>query len=107
MWGKFGEVEKSFLLEGLQYPGLAATVKRIHAENREVSHEVIVIDNHHTADTRRWLDWFALRWPWGDTTIDPDTGKIIKRTERTEPIWSGDVLIERAPRGKQIEMIRG
>jgi hypothetical protein len=44
-----------------------------------------------------WLDTFALRWPWGDCTIDP-SGKILKRgADYPEELWSGDVVRHRGP----------
>jgi len=109
VYGKYADIEVSFVLEGLLYPQLAVTVKRLHDEYKDVAHEVIVdIESLGGAthdDTFRWLDLFALRWPYGNKTVDRVTGQIVIRTPRNETIWTGDVMINRTPRGKRVEVI--
>ncbi len=102
-WHKHGDIQCSFVVETLQYPALAAAVKDFHDEHKDISHEVIVNLNGEAHDnTRLWLDMFALRWPWGNVTINPTTNMKIERTEQLEPIWTGDVIINRPPRGKEV-----
>lgn len=105
IWGKFGDVEYSFILEGWQFPDLVYTIKRLHDEYKDHSHEIIVHEDGLDAVARQWLDTYALRWPWGDTAILP-SGQIIHRDSINERIWSGDVLRgERQPRGKQVIIV--
>lgn len=103
IWGKFGEIEYSFLISGLHFPDLAHTIKRLHDEYREHSHEIIVTDaDSLNPISQAWLKAFALRWPWGDVTILSD-GKHLHRDGSNEAIWTGDILLgNRQPRGKTI-----
>ena len=103
VWRAFGQIEYSFVVEGQRYPELAATIKRLHDEYKDVSHEVIVnLNGEMDENTRLWLDMFALRWPWGNLTINPRTKLKIPRDDKLEPIWTGDVIVNREPRGKQV-----
>ncbi len=103
VWCKFSDIEISFVIEGQRYPELAATVKRLHDENRDMSHEVIVcLNGDADENTRLWLEMFALRWPWGNLTINPRTKLKIARDDKLEPIWTGDVMVNWKPRGKKV-----
>lgn len=92
---KSNKIEVSVvILAWNEYPTVARAVKRYHEDLKEVPHEVILVDNGSDDLTKWWLDTFALRWPWGDTVIDAETGEIIKRHEREdlEPVWTGNVI---------------
>lgn len=100
VWHKYGAIEKSFIVSGMEYPGLARVCKRLHDDNREISHEVIVKTDGLNAESLTWLHAHALRWPWGDTTMNGSG--IVKRTPENEDIWTGDIITDQAPRGKEI-----
>lgn len=74
------------------YPGFAERIKALHEELKDIPHEIIFVDNASTDRTKWWLDTFALRWPHGDTTIDVETGKILRRGKQLEAIWTGNVV---------------
>lgn len=75
-----------------EYPMFAEAIKALHEDLKDVPHEIIFVDNGSEDKTQWWLDTFALRWPWGDTTIDGKTGEILKRDEELESIWTGNVI---------------
>lgn len=73
------------------YPAFVERIKVLHEELKDIPHEIIFVDNASTDKTRWWLDTFALRWPHGNTTIDP-AGEILRRGEQLETIWTGNVV---------------
>lgn len=102
IWGKFGDIEYSFVLKDLRFPELVYRIKQIHEDFKDHSHEIIVYEDGLDAVSLQWLDTYALRWHWGDTAILP-SGQIVHRDIGNEQIWSGDVLRgHRPPRGKTI-----
>ena len=97
----YGNIEKSFVITGMEYPGIARAIKRLHDEHANVSHEIIVNDDSLSPETLDWLEAVALRQTFGDTTIDKD-GNIIKRCAENETEWTGDIIRNKLPRGKEI-----
>jgi glycosyltransferase involved in cell wall biosynthesis len=78
-----------------EYPMFVHAIKRFHEDLWEIPHEIIVVNNGSTDRTKWWLDTFALRWHHlNDTTIDADTGEILRRRDRPdlEDIWTGNVI---------------
>ena len=75
-----------------EYPMIARAVKALHDELANIPHEVIVVDNGSTDETKRWLDMYALRWAHSDTTVDPLTEEIIHRTPENESLWTGNII---------------
>ena len=84
-------------------PAFAKIVKAIHLQNK---HDEIICTDNSDPEVTRWLDLFALRWEWGDATIDPENGKIIRRgQDYPEELWSGRVQRFGEPRGKKLTMV--
>lgn len=77
-----------------EFPMFARAIKILHEDLNAIPHEIIFVNNGSTDGTKSWLDTFALRWPWGDTVVDSQTGEIIRRVENPdlEPIWTGNVI---------------
>lgn len=75
-----------------EYPMFCRSIQRLHEDLKDIPHEIIFVNNGSTDPTMWWLDTFALRQWWGDTTIDAETGEILKRKGEIEKIWSGDVI---------------
>lgn len=103
LYHKWGDIKYSFVIDELQHPELAEVIKKIHDRliEEKTSHEVIYIGKPNE-ETQWWLDTFALRWPWGNVTIDAKTGDIIRKDDSNESYWTGDVMINTSPRGKQV-----
>jgi len=93
-WHKSEVVVSCIILAWNEYPMFAWAVQRIHEDLKDVPHEIIVVDNGSTDETRWWLDTFALRWHHSDTTIDAKTGAIVRKAEHSElsKVWTGDVI---------------
>lgn len=92
IWHK-NQYEVSFVLVGQDgYPTFVERIKVLHEKLKDVPHEIVFVDNASTDKTKWWLDTFALRWPHGDTTIDAETGEILRRGEQLEAIWTGNVV---------------
>ncbi len=100
IWRAYGNIARSFVLRGLEHPELGRTCKRLHEENQEVSHEVIVMTEGLGQESLDWLEAHALRWPHGDTTVL--NGIVIKRGPENEDTWTGDIIIDKPPRGKEV-----
>ena len=77
-----------------EFPMFAQSIKRLHEDLKDIPHEIIFVDNGSTDRTKWWLDTFALRWPWGDATIDAETGRILRKANHDMPksIWTGNVI---------------
>ena len=89
------KLELSCILVGQDdYPAFAERIKALHEELVDVPHEVIFVDNASIDQTQWWLDTFALRWHWSNTTIDAQNGQILRLTEQKEliPVWTGNVV---------------
>jgi hypothetical protein len=94
LYGRAGVPTASYIIRDVPMPEFAKLVKRLHNEDSNCE---IIVESDYDPEVTRWLDTFALRWPWGDTTIDPD-GKILHRgVDYPEEIWSGDVVRNRGP----------
>lgn len=104
LYGWPGEIEKSFVIDNIEYPDLAKRVKQIHNDNRKTGYEIIVNDSNLTQSTIDWLDIVCLRWHWGDTVIDKQ-GNIIKKNPNNEMFWTGDIIRNKSPRGKVIKVV--
>jgi glycosyltransferase involved in cell wall biosynthesis len=95
LYGRAGVPTASYIIRDVPMPEFAKLVKRLHASDPNCE---IVVESDYDPEVTRWLDTFALRWPWGDTTIDPVDGKILHRgTDYPEELWSGDVVRNRGP----------
>lgn len=75
-----------------EYPMIVKVVKRLHDEFKDIPHEVIVVNNGSTDETKHWMETYGLRQSWGDTAIDSETGEIIKRTPDNEELWTGNFI---------------
>ena len=95
-----GEIDKSYVFEGVEYPELAQQIKDIHDKGKG-PYEIIVTTDGLNNKTLDWIDTHRLRWHWGDTAVRPN-GEIIKRNEQAADIWTGDFLIDVKPRGALI-----
>ena len=92
IWHK-NRYEVSCVLVGQDdYPALVEHIKVTHEKLKDIPHEIVFVDNASTDRTKWWLDTFALRWPHGNTTVDAETGEILRRDERSEAIWTGNVV---------------
>jgi SAM-dependent methyltransferase len=101
MSGFMGTPNVSFVIEGIPMPIFARVVKFLH--QRDKNCEIIAGD--YNPEVTRWLDTFALRWPWGDCTVDPD-GQILRRGDNyPEELWSGDVVRNREPLSEKVVTI--
>ncbi len=76
-------------------PKFAKLVKRLHEQDRDC--EVVVNDSIVQNEVYWWLETFALRWPWGTCTFDPDGKKLERGVDYPEELWSGDVVRNRGP----------
>lgn len=101
------KIKYSFVMRGMDVPELAYTIKRLHDEYKNVSHEIIVETDGLSSDTMRWIEMFRYRWPWGNATIDDSTGEIIHRNPPNEAIWTGDFVLDREPQGETIQVFEG
>ena len=94
IWLK-GAIEVSVIMAVWnEYPTFAKEIKRIHDDLKDIPHEIIVVNNSSTDRTEWWLNTFSLRWPHGDTAIDSETEKILRRHEHPElsSVWTGNVI---------------
>jgi hypothetical protein len=92
MYGFVSVPTTSYIIQDVPMPEFARLVKRLHEDP-----ECEVLAGDYDPQVNRWLDMFALRWPHGDTTVDPE-GKILKRgVDYPEDLWSGDVVRNRGP----------
>jgi glycosyltransferase involved in cell wall biosynthesis len=102
IYGKQSIPSVSYIIEDVPMPEFARTVKRLHEEDPECE---IVVVNDYDPEVKRWLDTFALRWPWGDTTIDPEGRILMRGVDYPEELWSGDVVRNRGPLSERVVRI--
>ena len=82
-------------------PLFAKLVKKLHTKNnvKKIGYEIIAA-NPTDSEVVKWLDIYALRWPWGKIAFDGD--QIIHRSKVNEEVWSGDVIRNQDPRGLEV-----
>ena len=83
-------------------PEFARLVKFLH--ERESDAEIVCTDGH-DPEVARWLDTFALRWPWGDVTFTPEGNKLVRGQDYPVELWSGDVVRNRGPLSENVAII--
>lgn len=94
VFGSLDVPSSAYVIRGVPMPEFAMLVKWLHFNDKYC--EIVCQDNS-DPEVQWWLDTFALRWQWGDCTIDPD-GKILKRgVDYPEELWSGNVVTNRGP----------
>ena len=100
--GRPGVIQRSYIIQGQEFPELAKTIKRLHNENPQgVGYEIIVRNGELNQETHDWIDAHRLHFPWGDAVVDVD-GQIIHRTPDNEDTWTGDFMVNREPRGEEV-----
>jgi glycosyltransferase involved in cell wall biosynthesis len=75
-----------------EYPMFARAIKALHDDLKDISHEIIFVDNGSDDETKWWLDTFALRHHHGNTALSGGDGEILRRGEELEPVWTGNVI---------------
>ena len=104
LFGKPGKIERSYVIEGVEYPELARLVKSLHNEaDQNIGYEIIVKSDGLNDDTLDWIEERCLRFHYGDTVIDKH-GKIIHRNAENEELWTGDFRVDKEPRGEVIDV---
>jgi len=101
----YGNIVYSFILSGIEFSRCAKIIKKLHDDNAKTSHEVIVNTDGLNEATLNWLETFRLRWHHGDTTVDAKSGKIIHKIPELEHVWTGDIILDKQPRGKEVVII--
>lgn len=90
-------VEKSYIIRGLEIPYLAQQIKAIH-DNGPGPYEIIVMTEGLSQPTLDWIETHRLRWQWGDTAITP-AGEIVRKNGQ-EDTWTGNFLVDAEPNGE-------
>jgi len=103
-----GEIEKSYILEGLEYPELAQKIKDIHDGHKKEPYEIIVMttgSGYSLSDkTLDWIQTHRYRWHWGNVVIATD-GEIIHKNGENSNLWTGDFLVDTEPRGEPVRVL--